>query len=70
MPKGAKGAYVAPYSKYESEREFLLDKNSKFKISDAKKIMKKKDGKDTDQLDYIELILDLIQESEEGSLKA
>lgn len=37
VPKGkGRGAYVASISKFKNEREFLLQRNSQFKVTDAK----------------------------------
>lgn len=36
VPKGARGAYIKQLSKFKSQEEFLLDKNTKYMISSVK----------------------------------
>ncbi|MDR2570903.1 MAG: DUF4157 domain-containing protein, partial [Oscillospiraceae bacterium] len=70
VPKGTSGMFVEPFTSSPNEDEFLLDKNMNYRINEVKKIMKKdKDNNDTNQLDYLELIIDLIQATEEGTMK-
>lgn len=54
VPKGSKGAYVDPVSSYVGEHEFLLQRNSSFKIND---VIAKDDGTITD------IIVELIEQT-------
>ena len=58
VPKGSKGAYVDPISTVKGEREFLLDKNSKFKVNSV-----------TSDMGRLEIILDMLEDIEEGKEK-